>query len=299
MKKFLFLIALALNIFVCGTLLSSDAARVYVMSSGDPNLDNIVAAVLTANGHNAVIGVQYTEFDGTQDLSGVDVIYFQANYNWASGNMPEDGQLALLGWLEDPAHGLVTAEWVVWLWGVGAFQIIGDAFAVEPIVPYRYSEFATFTLGAPDATLNAGMPNDFTFAVNNYAGTETHLTPRPDGIVFYHSDYESGGVPGAGLVGGIYLGSGGRVLHFSTCNGPDQITDSNFGRLLGNAMDWAASGASETEGDVNGDGCVDDADLLAVLFNFGGDDPDADLNNDGIVDDADLLLVLFNFGNGC
>jgi len=50
--------------------------------------------------------------------------------------------------------------------------------------------------------------------------------------------------------------------------------------------------------DVNDDGCVDDADLLAVLFNFGSDDADADVNFDGVVDDADLLAVLFNFGAG-
>lgn len=54
-------------------------------------------------------------------------------------------------------------------------------------------------------------------------------------------------------------------------------------------------------GDVNGDGCVDDSDLLAVLFAFGnaGDCLDEDLNNDGVVDDADLLSVLFSFGAGC
>jgi WD40 repeat protein len=53
-------------------------------------------------------------------------------------------------------------------------------------------------------------------------------------------------------------------------------------------------------GDVNGDGCVDDADLLAVLFAFGQSGADlADLNGDGVVDDADLLEVLFNFGSGC
>jgi len=43
---------------------------------------------------------------------------------------------------------------------------------------------------------------------------------------------------------------------------------------------------------------IDDADLLAVLFAFGGSDPQADLNGDGVVDDADLLTVLFNFGAG-
>jgi len=54
-------------------------------------------------------------------------------------------------------------------------------------------------------------------------------------------------------------------------------------------------------GDVNGDGCVDDADLLGVLFAFGntGSGMPEDLNNDGVVDDADLLEVLFNFGTGC
>ncbi|GBC94004.1 hypothetical protein HRbin15_02509 [bacterium HR15] len=52
-------------------------------------------------------------------------------------------------------------------------------------------------------------------------------------------------------------------------------------------------------GDADGNGCVDDGDLLQVLFAFGTDNPDTDLNNDGIVDDADLLQVLFNFGNGC
>ncbi|MEM4722108.1 MAG: hypothetical protein QXT73_08630, partial [Candidatus Methanomethylicaceae archaeon] len=55
-------------------------------------------------------------------------------------------------------------------------------------------------------------------------------------------------------------------------------------------------------GDIDGGGCVDDEDLLLILFNFGrtGDalgrlDP----NCDGVIDDADLLTVLFNFGSGC
>jgi len=54
------------------------------------------------------------------------------------------------------------------------------------------------------------------------------------------------------------------------------------------------------EGDVNCDGCVDDADLLTVLFEFGSTAiTPADVNNDRVVDDADLLTVLFNFGTGC
>jgi hypothetical protein len=56
-----------------------------------------------------------------------------------------------------------------------------------------------------------------------------------------------------------------------------------------------------TDPDVNGDGCVDDADLLAVLFAFGqtGSNLAEDIICDGVVDDADLLSVLFAFGSGC
>jgi len=59
------------------------------------------------------------------------------------------------------------------------------------------------------------------------------------------------------------------------------------------------AGPEGPEGDVNGDGCVDDADLLIVLFNFGNAGGDGDVNRDNLVDDADLLIVLFNFGSGC
>jgi hypothetical protein len=54
-------------------------------------------------------------------------------------------------------------------------------------------------------------------------------------------------------------------------------------------------------GDVNRDRCVDDSDLLRVLFAFGqtGSGAPEDLNGDSVVDNADLLIVLFNFGSGC
>lgn len=54
---------------------------------------------------------------------------------------------------------------------------------------------------------------------------------------------------------------------------------------------------AQLQGDVNGDDCVDDLDLLIVLFDFGmNQDRRADVNRDGSVDDLDLLIVLFQFG---
>lgn len=52
--------------------------------------------------------------------------------------------------------------------------------------------------------------------------------------------------------------------------------------------------------DVDGDGCVNDADLLQVLLNFGAaQDGGADINGDGVVDDVDLLMVVMDLGVGC
>jgi len=71
-----------------------------------------------------------------------------------------------------------------------------------------------------------------------------------------------------------------------------------------NTLQYTAYGgdcpACPGNGDVDGNGCVDDADLLAVLFAFGSSEAGcADVNSDGVVDDADLLTVLFAFGSGC
>jgi hypothetical protein len=61
------------------------------------------------------------------------------------------------------------------------------------------------------------------------------------------------------------------------------------------------TGALRREGDVNGDGCVDDTDLqmLLVVFGESGSGLGEDLNGDGVVDDSDLLVVLAHYGSGC
>lgn len=72
-----------------------------------------------------------------------------------------------------------------------------------------------------------------------------------------------------------------------------------YGRVDGTVV--VARNPYAVHGDVNGDGCINDADLLSVLFDFGqsGSGLASDVNEDGTVNDADLLIVLFNFGQGC
>lgn len=53
-------------------------------------------------------------------------------------------------------------------------------------------------------------------------------------------------------------------------------------------------------GDINGDGTVDDADLLQLLTEYGRKGFSfSDINLDGEVDDGDLLLLLLSYGSSC
>lgn len=53
-----------------------------------------------------------------------------------------------------------------------------------------------------------------------------------------------------------------------------------------------------SDGDLNRDGVVDNADLQIVIDNFGTSTSRADVNGDGVVDFYDLQIVLRNFGKG-
>ncbi|GBC93489.1 hypothetical protein HRbin15_01980 [bacterium HR15] len=132
-------------------------------------------------------------------------------------------------------------------------------------------------------------------------------------------EYALQGVPQSHTLGGLALDASTGRLYLATASPSEaalwqlQVDDMNatanatlvarltdVGYPVGlspTALGWVPAQA----GDVNGDGCVDDSDLLMVLFAFGqtGSHLLEDLNEDGVVDDGDLLLVLFNFGNGC
>ena len=58
---------------------------------------------------------------------------------------------------------------------------------------------------------------------------------------------------------------------------------------------------SRIPGDLNGDGCVDQADLGILLADWGctGGDCPGDADGDGDTDQADLGILLANWGAGC
>jgi hypothetical protein len=99
--------------------------------------------------------------------------------------------------------------------------------------------------------------------------------------------------------GGVTFATGGTFNLGGTAGQPDASNALTGGTYSLTGGFWFTP-CILSNGDVDGNGCIDSADLLIVLFNFGamGLNP-ADLDCDGIVDSADLLTVLFNFGSGC
>jgi probable HAF family extracellular repeat protein len=94
----------------------------------------------------------------------------------------------------------------------------------------------------------------------------------------------------------------GSVLRSANAISPDGRYIVGWGRnaATGRAEAFLLDTGFPRRGDVDRNGCVDDADLLAVLSVFGERGyRNEDLNWDGVIDDADLLQVLFNFGSGC
>jgi len=194
------------------------------------------------------------------------------------------------------------------------------------------------TLGGNRLDLNAPGATDIAFDIYGNAYICDTILQSPQGTKFYRLDMATGAatllhtdqveVPrcGGGLSGPSVVGMAfSRAappdrLFVAENNGCDDIwyydINSNWNRVylydawsapyggynagLGDLASYI--GCVEHNGDVDASGCVDDADLLSVLFGFGSTGSylgRADVNCDGIVDDADLLIVLFNFGSGC
>ena len=67
---------------------------------------------------------------------------------------------------------------------------------------------------------------------------------------------------------------------------------------------FTVQGSTALQGDVNGDGRVDGADLILFGLHFGASrgaanyNAAADFNNDGLIDGLDLAILAANFGQG-
>jgi hypothetical protein len=130
--------------------------------------------------------------------------------------------------------------------------------------------------------------------------------PTPQGIIVPFRWTASGGMEDLNTTYACLL-TNGSVLIDANAISPDGRYIVGWGYNAATGRDEAylldTQAPFSPNGDVNRDGCVDDIDMLGVLFEFGEPVNDlnrcVDVNRDGIIDDADLLIVLFNFGSGC
>ena len=259
-----------------GAASSASAQEVLVLSSGNAALDNAVLSVLSANGLNGTIGTAYWQFTGAEALCNYDCIYMQSNANWNSGNMPIDGQLAILDVISR-GGGFVTTEWSVWRSGVGGFPSLLPAFAVEASATFNSTPTTTYTQLTPDAVMNDGVPASFAFTLDSYSGTNNQLIPKPGATIFYTSSALDNGVVGWDF-------GNGRAVHFSACAGPTSLADPNFARLFTNAMKWSF-GRPAT--------CIPDLTTGAIAGQPGYGVSNCVLNND----DFFYYLAQFSEGN--
>ena len=223
--------------------LTAPAANIYVTASGNPAFDANLRRSLQSFGHSVTIGVADINFDGSQNMAGIDVVYLQFNYNWETvTRMPESGQLALVNFV-NRGGGLVTTEWLLWHMNYTAgLPVLNPILPVNPSKDFDRLTAVAFTQDSPDPQLNAGLPSQFNMPLEYIQGTFTLFpAPRPSASSFYKI------TGGTVALAGWNVGSG-RVLSFATTNGQAQLDNTNFQRLLSNAMDWAEQKPIVAEG---------------------------------------------------
>lgn len=148
-------------------------------------------------------------------------------------------------------------------------------------------------MNSPDGSIAYGVSGDGAIVVGNSDGRAYRWTPQ-NGMENLNVVYASLLTDGSTLYSANAISLDGRYIVGRGYNATTQRTE-------GFLLDTAPQCVSHA-GDVDSNGCVDDTDLLQVLFAFGNSGTNlgrVDVNCDGVVDDADLLIVLFNFGGGC
>ena len=243
-------------LILCLCSVSAHGVNVYVLSSGNNDIDTTVRSTLEDLGHIVHIGVECSQLHGGWILDGYDTILYLNNWN-ANSTMPDSGQTALQQFVNS-GGGLVTAEWVNLKYSkddIWSASIIASALPAKAVVE-------------PNFVLNENVPLSFTFEADSMGGPSWWsggTEPKVGASVFYDSDNL-----GIGVVGWDY--SDGRVISFSTVIGISELSNSNYAQLLSNALTWSAHGvpglictAPIPGGDVNDDCMLDFVDL-AIIF---------------------------------
>jgi probable HAF family extracellular repeat protein len=106
---------------------------------------------------------------------------------------------------------------------------------------------------------------------------------------------------GSVVVGSAYNAAGYRAFRWTTAGGMEDLNTTYASLLTNGSVLWVARAISPNGRYIVGEGYNAAAERWEafLLDTQARCTLDGDVNGDGIVDDADLLRVLFNFGNRC
>ena len=232
-----------------------------------------------------------------------------ANGNVVIGNVNQGGTVRAFYWTEATGAQMMT--------GFGGANIAANDISPDGRVIVGYADYPDHTRHAC-RWLDPSQPPQDIHTFSDSPQSIANAVNR-DGTIIMGQYWPSSGIfsrpfrwtPQRGMedLNTVYAGllTDGSVLFDVAAMSPDGrfIVGSGFnartGRREAFLLDTRVPCRAHS-GDVDENGCVDDADLLAVLFAFGQTGQDlgrVDVNCDETVDDADLLAVLFAFGQGC
>lgn len=278
---------------------SANAANVYVFGTSNAAVDQAYFNALSTRGHNVTIGVQGYQFDGTIDLTDVDVVLMTYGPNWGSGGVvPTAGQQQLVDWVT-LGDGLISTEWVAY--ANTSFPI------VYPILPVTYSGYwnsvttTTFTNIDPNPIMIQNLPSQFTVTTDNHSGVESRLTAKLAAQVFYQSsNLSEPNIMNAGA-SGMQVGAG-RTGSLSTIPGIISLNNTNYATMVANLVSWVADEGfcPACPADFDQDGGVTGGDISSFFEQYEQGAPCADTDQDGGVSSSDIatFFVAFEAG-GC
>jgi hypothetical protein len=279
---------------------SAYAANVYVFGTSNAAVDQAYVDALTAGGHTVTIGVQGNQFNGTVDLSGIDVVIMTFGPNWSTGGLiPTAGQQQLADWVTLGGGGLISTEWIAY--ANASFPI------VYPILPVTYggiwnsTQTTTFTNIDPNPIMIQNLPSSFTVSTDSHSGVESRLTAKLGAQVFFQSsNLSEPNIMNAGASG--WQAGAGRTASLSTIPGVNSLGNVNYATMVSNLVSWVADEGfcPVCPADFDQDGGVTGADIAIFFEQFEQGAPCADTDLDGGVSPSDIatFFVAFEAG-GC
>jgi hypothetical protein len=174
----------------------------------DPAAEDTVRQAIQDRGHDADLGINSSDFDGSQvKLSDFDVVVLLDNKS-IIGRMPVAGRAAIRGYLLGGGR-VVTGEGVIYDLGgdsaLGPLWPASGCGAGPPITQITYTQVAPI-----DPIVDAGMPASFSLPLDNYC-----LTPVGGVRAFYQADTRQSGTLVPSLVGRV-LPSGALISNGSS-----------------------------------------------------------------------------------